>query len=79
MDGNVLLLGEAKWSDRTATVASVDRDIQTLMAKGLPPVQRGDTREARYVLFVSERPKGKPKRSGNVHVLDARDVLDALT
>lgn len=34
--------------------------------------------ERRYAVFVSQRPKSRPKLPSNVAVIDARDVLTAL-
>ncbi len=76
--GASLLIGEAKWSERPTTAASMERDIHALIAKGIPTVTGGASKDVRYVLFVPERPKGRQRTPANVRVLDARDVLDVL-
>ena len=76
--GGALLLGEAKWSDKAPSAPDVERTAQALMAKGLPAVGRAK-REPRYAVFVSKRPKAKPKLPANVTLVDARDVLEALS
>jgi hypothetical protein len=46
--------------------------------KGLPPLAGREKAEARYAVFVSQRPKGKLKLPSNVVVIGAREVFEAL-
>lgn len=77
-DGDALLLGEVKWTEKAPSSNDLERAAQTLIAKGAPPITGRETRERRYAVFVSERPRGKPKLPSNVAVIDARDVMAAL-
>lgn len=76
-EGGALLLGEAKWTDKPPAANDIERTAQSLVAKGLPPLGRAKL-EPRYAVFVSKRPKAKPKLPANVTLVDARDVLDVL-
>ncbi|MCC6527514.1 MAG: ATP-binding protein [Polyangiaceae bacterium] len=76
LDGGVVLLGEAKWSERAAEPAALDRAYRELVDKGLPPAVRTAHDEVVHALFVAERPRRLGKRP--YLVLDATDVLRAL-
>jgi AAA+ ATPase superfamily predicted ATPase len=68
----ILLLGEAKWLDKTPSVQNIERILQELMSKGTVN-QSYET--IYYVIFVPEKPKEPMKLSENVFVLDANDVI----
>jgi len=77
-DGDALLLGEVKWTEKAPSPSDIERAAQTLIAKGAPPIAGRDKRERRYAVFVSQRPRGRSKLPSNVAVIDARDVMEAL-
>lgn len=76
--GERLLLGEVKWTEKAPTASDVERAAQSLIAKGVPPIAGREKAEPHYAIFVSERPRSRPKLPGNVAIVDARDVLGAL-
>lgn len=78
VDETSLLLGEVKWTDKAPIATDVERAGQSLIAKGMPAVRGRERAALRYVVFVSRRPKSKPKLPDNVAVVDAREVMAAL-
>jgi AAA+ ATPase superfamily predicted ATPase len=76
--GGKLLLGEAKWTEKAPTASDVEGVAQRLIAKGVPPISGRERANLHYAIFVSQRPKSKPKMPGNVAIVEARDVLAAL-
>jgi len=76
--GGKLLLGEVKWMEKAPTANDIERAAQTLIAKGVPSISGREKAGLHYAVFVSQRPKSKPKVPGNVAIVDARDVLAAL-
>lgn len=78
VEAGTLLLGEAKWAEKPPTAADVERAAQSLLAKGRPPLAGREKAEARYAVFVSQRPKAKLKLPSDVAVIGARDVFEAL-
>lgn len=78
VEARALLLGEAKWTEKAPAAADIERAAQALLAKGRPLLAGREKADARYAVFVSQRPKGKLKLPSNVAVIAARDVFEAL-
>ncbi len=79
MEGNALLLGKTKWSDRPVPLEEVERAARELMAKGLPAESWAADRSVVYVVFVPElRQPIPPSRRRTFRVVTAKDVLAAL-
>lgn len=78
LDGNRLLVGEAKWLEETPTPLALTGLFQELLKKGVPPSRRGNQIEVRHALFVPTRPRAKVMTPPEVEVFDARDVLEVL-
>lgn len=79
IDGGALLVGEVKWLEKEPSAASVEQAVRALIEKGVPPVPRSPRAEIHYGLFMSRLPKRKPRLpAGNVHLIDAGQVLGAL-
>lgn len=78
-DHKVLLLGESKWTERTPSVAALDREVREMLAKGVPPVSRRQDAEVRHVLFIPRLPRRglRPSPAG-VRLIDAATVVSAL-
>jgi len=73
-----LLLGEARWTEKTRTASDVERVAHELMAKGVPALSGRAGAHVRYAICVAQRPTARPKLAAGVTLVDARDVLDAL-
>lgn len=69
-----LLLGEAKWTSKSPNQDWIEREINALRAKGIPPVSRPDQAQILYILFVSEKPQNL-QLSADVRLVDANDVI----
>jgi AAA+ ATPase superfamily predicted ATPase len=79
VDARSLLVGEVKWIEGEPSAAAVEHAIQSLLAKGVPPVSRPGGAEVHHVVFVSRLPRRKPRLpANNVFVVDAADVLAVL-
>ncbi|HNS19388.1 MAG TPA: ATP-binding protein [Sedimentisphaerales bacterium] len=78
LDGEHLLVGEVKWTDRPASHEVMDKAIGDLKAKGIPGCFRGRDRHILYAVFIPKT-SSRSKRRGDVYVVDARDVLSSLT
>ena len=77
LDGRHFLIGEAKWTEKKPSVHWVNKTIQELKSKGIPPVKRHPNAQLHYVLFIPEKPKGLSLPS-DVRVVDAKEVISAL-
>ncbi len=71
------LIGEAKWTEKKPSVPWINRTIQELKSKGIPPVKRHPNAQLHYVLFVPEKPKGLSLPT-DVRIIDAKEVITAL-
>jgi len=72
-----ILIGEAKWTAKTPTLAFVNKTIENLKRKGIPPMERKQGAQPIYILFIPEKPKGL-KTHTSVKVIDAKEVIAAL-
>ena len=75
IDGERLLLGEAKWCDRAVSAADLRKLARALVAKGIPGGSMPHGREARYALFVPQLANGVPTEVDGVSVITASDVI----
>ena len=79
MDGDALLLGEVKWSDRPMTDGEVDRIGQDLIAKEIPQERWASGRKPVHVVFVPEMQQPRRRMGARpFRIVTARDVLAAL-
>jgi len=76
-EGNILLIGEAKWTAKKPTAQWIHKVIHLLKNKGTPPVRRHPNSQFLYVLFVAEKPKNLTLPN-DVKVIDAKDVIEVL-
>lgn len=76
-DGQHLLIGEAKWTEKAPTVKWVQNVISELKHKGIPPIQRHPRAQIRYALFLPEKPK-LLNLPPDVRLIDAKEVIAAL-
>jgi AAA+ ATPase superfamily predicted ATPase len=74
LDGRHLLIGEAKWSEKKSSVQWVQKAIQELKNKGIPPIKRHPHAQIHYVLFIPEKPK-QLKVPSDVRVIEAKELL----
>jgi hypothetical protein len=77
MDGQRLLLGEAKWSATPLDDREITEVFHELLRKGMPPLGRSASLEINYALFVPELGVQQVGES-SPHLVDARCVLAAL-
>ena len=76
MDGRRLLLGEVKWSAKPLTDRALQRGAGALAAKPMPDLSSHYSElEPVRALFVPEIRTGTPKRSGDIIVVTAADML----
>ncbi len=76
MDGRRLLLGEVKWSAKPLTDRALQRGAGALAAKPMPDLSSHYSElEPVRALFVPEIRPGAPKRSGDIIVVTAVDML----
>lgn len=75
--GKILMIGEAKWTNKPPTIAWVRKQVEELVRKKAPPIKRPNNLEILSVLFISEKPKNYTPPPG-VKIVDAQDVIDAL-
>lgn len=76
-DGRTLLIGEAKWTAKAPTEQWVNRAIDDLMRKQIPPIQRKPSISVVYALFIPEKPKNLRLPRG-VRVFDAKELIRVL-
>jgi hypothetical protein len=77
LDGRHFLIGEAKWTEKKPSVQWIYKTVQTLKAKGIPPVERHSHAQIHYVLFVPERPP-QLKLPSDVRVVEANELIAVL-
>ena len=76
-DQEHLIMGEAKWLEKKPSAKEIDKEIQELRSKGLPPIPHSPNSTLHYVLFVPEKPTNL-MLSKDVYIVDAREVIDVL-
>lgn len=81
VDGDSLLLGEVKWSERPLTASEVRDAGQVLLAKGVPPERWAQGKRVLYALFVPRVARGwRPARGPEgVAVITGEHVFAALS
>jgi AAA+ ATPase superfamily predicted ATPase len=72
-----ILIGEAKWTAKTPTLAYTKKVIHELTRKGIPPIERKTSARPIYILFLPEKPKGLTTPP-DVRVFDAKQVIAVL-
>jgi uncharacterized protein len=77
IDGDAILIGEAKWISKTPSAAWIHQTFAELKAKGLPPVPRDPYALIQYVLFIPEKPS-KLALPPEMRVVDADEVIRAF-
>ncbi len=76
-DGSHFLIGEVKWTEKAPSASWIEKTIQDLKSKGIPPVQRRPNAKLQYILFVPEKPK-KLTLPPDVKIVEAKQVIEAL-
>lgn len=77
LSGDALLLGEAKWSERPFTSASLQQATNALLTKATPAHLISKRKHIVYALFVPETTPQK-RADKNTCVVTARDVIRSL-
>ena len=77
IDGERLLLGEAKWSGGLMSDQEIRGAFHELLRKGIPPLRGVDKTKTAYVLFIPELPSSKV-REPSLCLVDAETVLSSL-
>lgn len=77
IDGDAILVGEAKWISKVPTESWIKRTLMELKAKGFPQVPRQPNSTIHYVLFIPEKPLNLVLPS-NTRVIDANDVIRVM-
>jgi hypothetical protein len=78
LDGQSVLLGEVKWSDRPFDLPELRLLAKSLVMKGLPPVKTLKGRNVFHVLFVPELTKGMPSEIDGVQLVTGQQVLQDM-
>jgi uncharacterized protein len=78
LDGQSVLLGEVKWSDRPFDLPELRSLAKSLVMKGLPPVKTLKGRNVFHVLFVPELTKGMPSEIDGVQLVTGQQVLQDM-
>jgi uncharacterized protein len=80
MEGDALLLGEAKWSERPFTEAMIEEAARALLAKGIPSERWAHGKRVIHALFVPRLARVNRKASVGsiVEVFTADQVLAVL-
>jgi uncharacterized protein len=79
VSGEGLLLGEVKWMEGEVTTTAVEQALQSLLAKGVPPVRHSAGAPIHYAVFVPRKPRRAARLPGaHMHLVDAGDVLSVL-
>lgn len=73
-DKKILLLGEAKWTEKIPSTQFIEHTMNQLIAKGAPyPLSK--YAKVYYVIFVPEKPKVYLNLPENIFILDAQNVI----
>lgn len=75
MNGETLLLGEAKWQEKEVTVSAVEKMKMELIKKGFPPIKGKKKFDIVYALFVPRKPRGCRFERSGIYVFDAEDII----
>ena len=76
-DGRHFLIGEAKWTEKKPSAQWIQKTIQELKNKGIPPVKRHPDAQVHYVLFIPEKPKQLTLPS-DVRLVEAKELIAVL-
>jgi len=77
LNGEQLLLGEARWTDRPASEGILQQAIRDLKAKGIPANMRGKGHQVIYAIFIPQT-SSKRRHPQDVHIVTAREVISRL-
>jgi uncharacterized protein len=79
VDGNALLLGEVKWSERPFSQSELDEAGRRLLAKGVPGERWAEGKRLIRAVFVPAIRRTQPHASGGsaIEVVTAAEVLAA--
>ncbi len=79
LEGDALLLGEVKWSDRPVSDEELDRIGRALLAKGVPQEGWASTRRPVHAIFVPELCRSHRRTGARpFRVISAREVLASM-
>lgn len=73
-EGGHVFVGECKWVAKRPSAEWAKKEIEQLIRKGMPPIQKSQGGNVSYLLFVPEKPKGF-RSAGNVRMIDAKEVV----
>jgi hypothetical protein len=76
-DGRHFLIGEVKWTEKKPSAQWVQKTIEELKNKGIPPVKRHPNAQVHYVLFIPEKPKHL-RIPSDVRIVEAKELIAAL-
>ena len=75
VNGEMLLLGEAKWQEKEVTLSAVEKIKTELIKKGIPPIKGKKNYDITYALFVPGKPQDCRFERSGIHVFDAEDIV----
>ena len=77
MENNNIIIGEAKWKQSIFSMDGINKAIEEMKKKGVPPIERPPHASVKYVLFIPELPKQLNVPKG-VKIIDAKEVINIL-
>lgn len=86
LDNKSIIIGECKWMTGKITKTDIQKTINALIKKGLPPLSKATFKDIYYFLFIPEIPSKKNeleldigKKLGiNLYVIDAQTVIQSI-
>lgn len=78
LDSNSIIIGECKWFTGKITSALIQKSIQKLIEKGIPPLSKTPYEYIHYYLFIPEVPQEKIDLKKNIHIIDAKTVIASI-
>lgn len=81
LNHEALMLGECKWVTEKITKSSLQKIIDKLIGKGIPPLPQKSFKEIYYFIFIPKLPAGKidfKNNDFNIQVIDAKAVVEAI-
>ncbi len=77
-DTHSIIIGECKWFTGKATTTLIQKTIQQLIEKGIPPLSQPPFEHIYYYLFIPEIPQEKIKLANNIVLIDAKTVIQSI-
>lgn len=79
LDNNSILIGECKWFTGKVSKVLIQKTIQQLIKKGIPPLSKTPFKHTYYFLFIPEIPQGKIDfDNNNISLIDAKTIIQNI-